>query len=685
MLDKPKVQEYNFREITTSFWKSVSETKRSERMKDLFKIKLFPAVVSLRRGGGAALFMLTALIFSACDPPDSSSSAPPRNFSISYPGVNNGTVSTVKGLDIGSNFKGFKPQLANLPSGYELNPYAIKDKAGKKTVAETKFEADTGLEFESDTGQITGKIKQTLKTDLEYQIVATAKRTGSKTLTAAFPIKIAKPTDAVPKRIYGLAYGKAEPIVKIKSTALSGSTLLNTLKPTAVYVGHATNKGVEAKVAPFTGMKFSSVDLKKTGLKLNASTGAITGTLANNAIPKKDYSIVVSNGTATPAYTGDATFKLSIEIKPGITALKSLSYGYSASKQLDLKSGEGLTTAQYDALKPTLTPPQNLGANGIAGIAFRIQKKPSSGSAYTGDKDSFNRETGLKFNTKTGAITGTPNKVVTATYRITVAGTGLYSGTKYHEIKFVIKAGPKTKITAFSYTATKANGVSLTNGTAMTNANLAALKPKVTPALSSNSGVTFTIQKLNGNNVATGTNNATTFNTDTGLTFNTSTGAITGTPNKVLAATNYRVTLVPGPKYEKATAATKLTHDFKLTIAKAKITAFSYSGGTTGNAIAKITAKATALAAANATDKAFLDKLIPAVTPAAALNAGSGVTFTIQKLNGNNVATGTNNATTFNTDTGLTFSTTTGAITGTPNKVFAATDYRVTLVPGAQL
>src|SRR2546430_3120860 len=291
-----------------------------------------------------------------------------------------------------------------------------------------------------------------------------------------------------------------------------------------------------------------------TGLSVDTSTGAISGTPAVGTDTGSPYSVTIS--ATNSGGTGSAT--LTITIKPA---------------------------------KPVITSP--LTANGQVGVAFSYQ------ITATNNPTSFNATglpAGISVDTSTGLISGTPTTA--GTYSVTISATNA-GGTGSATLTLTIKPAPPvitssltatgTVGAAFSYQITASNSPTSFNATGLPSgltvntstglisgtpaAGTDAGSPYSVTISATNSGgtgtATLTITILSGAPVITSpttasgtvcnafsyqitaTNNPTSYNATglpAGLTLNTSTGVISGTPTATgtftvtISATNSRGT-----------------------------------------------------------------------------------------------------------------------------------------------
>ncbi|CCD97795.1 putative Ig domain-containing protein [Bradyrhizobium sp. STM 3809] len=315
-----------------------------------------------------------------------------------------------------------------------------------------------------------------------------------------------------------------------------------------------------------------------TGLTLNTSSGAITGTPtvtsgattytvtvtdANSATASNTFSLTVNSAVTatqaiasrtltagqtvtafTPVTGGGGTGTLGYSISPSLPA------GLSLNPSTGAISGTPSTSAATATYTVTVTDTNNATASNtfsltVNGAVSATQSIPSKSLTINVAATSFTPVTGgggtspltygiaptlpagLSFNTSTGAITGTP----TAT-----------SGA-----------------TTYTVTVTDANSTSASNTFSLAvNSAVSATQAIASKGLTVNTAVTsFTPVTGAGGTSPLGYGIAPAL--PAGLSFNTSTGAITGTPTATSGATTYTITVTDA---NSATA----TNTFSLTV-----------------------------------------------------------------------------------------------------------------------
>ena len=296
-----------------------------------------------------------------------------------------------------------------------------------------------------------------------------------------------------------------------------------------------------------------------SGLSFSTSTGAISGTPTATS-SSTSYTVTASNtgGSATAIVT----------IQVNIAAPSSISYSPSS---LTLAKGVAMTTVTPTAsggpvsswsISPTLpsgltfdtstgaiggTPTAvsgstsytvtatNAGGSGTATVTIQVNDIAPFGASYSPSTLTLTKNTamttvtpttsgggtvtswsisstlpsGLSFSTSTGAISGTPTAVTSATtFTVTASNTG---GSATTTVTIVVYDEAPSSITYSPSSLTLTKGVAMTNNTPTTSGGTAT-SWSVSPSLPS------------------------------GLSFNTSTGAISGTPTAVSSSTTYTVT-----------------------------------------------------------------------------------------------------------------------------------------------
>jgi len=435
--------------------------------------------------------------------------------------------------------------------------------------------------------------------------------------------------------------------------------VVNTLTATQVIASEVlTQNHAATPFTPVTGsggtapLSYSISPALPTGLSINSSTGAISGTPtvvsaatsytvtvtdANSATATASFSLTVNTAvTATQAIASEAltqnhaatpftpvtgsggTAPLSYSISPALPAGLSInsSTGVITGTPTTTSPATSYTVTVTDQNGATATASFTLTVNGAVTATQAIASEaltqdhaatpftPVTGSGGTGTLSysvSPALPAGLSYSTSTGAITGTPTATSAATsYTVTVTDQNGATATA----SFTLTVNPK--VTATQAIASK----SLTVNTAATpftpvtgSGGTGTLSYSVSPVLPA------------------------------GLSLNSSTGAITGTPTTASAATSYTVT-VTDQNGATATASFTLTVNPAVTATQA-IASKSLTVNTAATPFTPVTGSG---------GTAPLSYSISPALPA-----------------------------------GLSINSSTGAITGTPTVVSAVTSYTVTV------
>ena len=409
---------------------------------------------------------------------------------------------------------------------------------------------------------------------------------------------------------------------------------------------YTTGSAITANTVNSTGgaiVSFSINPALPTGLGLNTSTGAITGT-PTVVSPTASYTVTGTNsgGSATatvsitvndsaPAFTyttNPATYSKGTAITPNSpinTGGTVVSYAVSPALPagLALNTSTGVVTGTPTAVTALATytvTATNSGGSANVGLqitvtdiapvltyttnpaiytkstAITANSPINTGGTVISYSVSPALPTGLSLSTSTGVISGTPTVVTAAAdYTVTATNTGGFA-------TVAVNITVKDVVPAFTYAvnpATYIKGTAITANT-VTSTGGAITSFSVSPALPA------------------------------GLSFNTSTGAITGTPTVVSATASYTVT-------------------------------GTNSGGST-NVGVSITVNDVAPALTYTTNPATYTKGT-AITANSPINTGGTVvSYSVSPT----------------LPSGLALNTSTGVITGTPSAVATAANYTVT-------
>ena len=310
----------------------------------------------------------------------------------------------------------------------------------------------------------TGKLPDGLKIN-----ASTGKITGNPTKTGTFKFTVKA------KDKNGAASTKAYTL-KVTQTTLTGDIPANTTRR-ASYTG--TPK-VSGGASPYVWT--ISTGKLPDGLKINASTGKITGSATkagtfkftvkakdkNGAASTKQYTVKVTQTTLTgdiPASTTRrATFtgtpKASGGASPYVWSIGAgklpdgLKLNSSTGKITGVASKAGTFTFTVKAkdkngaagtkaytVKVTQTKVTGTLANAVKGSSYTATPKASNGaSPYVWSVSSGNLPTGLKLNSSTGKISGTPSKTGSYTFTIKAKDKNGAAGTKSFTVKVTASA-----------------------------------------------------------------------------------------------------------------------------------------------------------------------------------------------------------------------------------------------------
>ena len=251
------------------------------------------------------------------------------------------------------------------------------------------------------------------------------------------------------------------------------------------------------------------------GLTMSSSTGAITGT------PSAVSSTTSYTVTVTDANSAKATASFSLTVNAAVTATQSIAS----------------TTLTQNHAVASFTPVT--GGSGTSPLSYGVSPALPAG---------------LTMSSSTGAVTGTPTAVSSAT--------------------------------SYTVTVTDANGATATASFSLTvNTAVTATQSIASTTLTENSAAaSFT--PVTGGGGTPPLSYSVTPSLPAGLTMSSSTGAITGTPTVVSSATSYTVTVTDA---NGATA----TAGFSLTVVAPIATTYTMSAGTTSRVSPGSSAKST--------------------------------------------------------------------------------------------
>ena len=517
--------------------------------------------------------------------------------------------------------------------------------------------AATGLEFDTNTGAISGTPNKAVS-------------------TRTFTVTYTPPTE------HEASYGTTPIAVSISIAKGTLNVSYDAISGTVdVALSPAVSPTFPEGISGGTFADTSTDSLSTIGLNLDENTGEISGT--PNKAGSKTFTVTYTPSVADQANYGTTSIAVSISIAKGTLNVsydaisgtvdvaltnpvrpnypEGISGGTFADTSTDILSTIGLNldedtgeisgtpnkagsktfTVTYT---PSVADQANYGTTSIAvsiiiaqgtlsvryaaidetvGVALDSAVSPTFSGGVSGgtfaDTDGLARATGLTFNPSTGAISGTPNKAVisaqdfTVTYTPSVADQANYGSDPIEvEVSITIAKGiPIVRYAAIDETV----GVALST----------ALSPTFPGGVS---GGTF--EDTDG------------LESTTGLVFDTSTGVISGTPDKAVSTRTFTVTYTPSSadqdNYESAEVEVSITIDKGIPIVR--------------------------YAAIDETVGVALDSAVSPTFPGGVSGGRFADTDGLEST------------------TGLTFNPSTGAISGTPNKaVISAQDFTVTYTP----
>ncbi len=337
-------------------------------------------------------------------------------------------------------------------SSYSDTSVSASGGAGAITFAVTAGSLPTGLTLNGSTGAIAGTPTEAALGTASFTLTATAATSGSS--SASYTIVVGAP---------------AVVLTPATGTALSGGTV------GAVYSGATIS--ASGGVGTFSYAVTSGA--LPTGLSLDASTGAITGTPTVPALGTASFTV-----TATAATSGSAAANYSITIA---------------------------------APPVVLTPPGGALATGVVGAFYSDASISASGGVgtITYAVTAGTLPAGLTIDATTGAITGTPTATGFGTTNFTVTATAATAGSTSAVYAITVGAPPVV--------LTPATGTALSPG--MVGASYS------DTSIVASGGVGAISYAVTGGTLPAG------------LTIDAATGAITGTPTAAgFGTTNLTVT-----------------------------------------------------------------------------------------------------------------------------------------------
>jgi hypothetical protein len=520
---------------------------------------------------------------------------------------------------------------------------AIASKALTVNTAATSFTPVTGS---GGTGALTYGISPSLPTGLSFN-TSTGAITGTPTATSGattYTVTVTDTNSASATNTFSLTVNGA-----VTATQSIASTTLTQNQPSANFTPVTGGGGTPSYT-------YSIAPSLPSGLSLNTSTGAITGTPtatigsttytvtvtdANSATASNTFSLAINaavtatqavasttltqNAAATsftPVTGANGTSPLSYSVAPSLPAGLSLSSSTGAITGTPTASS-GATTYTVtvtDANSATASNTFSLTVNSavtatqsVSSATVTVNTAITTFTPVTGGGGTTPRTyaisptlpTGLSFNTSTGQVSGTPTvSSSTTTYTVTV--TDANNGTASNTFQLTVN-GPLSATQAIASKALTQNAAATSFTPVTASGGTPAYTYAIAPAL------------------------------PTGLSLNTSTGAITGTPTVTSGATTYTVTITDA---NSATA----NNTFSLTV---------------NGAVTATQAIASKIVTAN--------QAITAFTPVTGGAGTTPYTYSVAPA----------------LPAGLSINASTGSITGTPTSASGATTYTVTVTDAA--
>lgn len=517
---------------------------------------------------------------------------------------------------------------------------AIASKALTVNTATTSFTPVTGS---GGTAPLTYGISPTLPTGLSFN-PSTGAITGTPIVTSSattYTVTVTDANSASDSKTFSLTVNSA--VIATQSVA---SKTLTQNQPSTNFTPVTGSGGTPAYT-------YSVLPALPSGLTLNTSSGAITGTPTATS-GSTTYTITV---TDTNGATASNTFSLAVNSAVTATqavASKILTQNVAATSFTPVTGGGGTGTLSYTNISPAL--PAGLSLNSSTGAITGTPTASSGATTYTVTVTDSNSATAtntfsLTVNTavtatqSVAAATVTVNTAITPFTPVTGGGgtsplsygisptlpTGLSFNTSNGQVSGTATVTSSTA--TYTVTVTDANSGTASNTFQLTvNGPVTATQAIASKALTQNAAAT-SFTPVTGSGGTPPLSYAIAPALPTGLTLSTSTGAITGTPTVTSGATTYTVTITDA---NSATA----SNTFSLTV---------NSAVTATQAIASRTFTA--------------NQAITAFTPVTGSGGTGALGYSISPT----------------LPTGLSISPTTGAISGTPSTSSATATYTVTV------
>ena len=599
----------------------------------------------------------------------------------------------------------YSPSSLTLTKGSAMSTVTPGNSGGAVVSWSISATLPTGLSFNTSTGAISGT-PTVISSSTSYTVTAT-NLGGSGTATVTIQVNDIAPSsitytpnsltltkDATMTTVTPTTSGGAVTSWSISPSLPSGlsfSTSTGSISgtPTATssstsYTVTASNTGGSATAIVTIQVNIaapSSITYSPSSLTLAKGVAMTTVTPTTSGGPVSSWSI-------SPSLPSGLSFSTSTGAISGTPSVVSSSTAYTVTATNAGGSGTATVTIQVNDIAPSSVTYSPSTLTLTKNTAMTTVTPTSSGGAVTSWSISATLPSGLSFSTSTGAISGTPTAVTSATtFTVTASNTG---GSATTTVTIVVYDEAPSSITY------SPSSLTLTKGSAMTT---------VTPTTSGGTVSSWSISPSA---------------LPSGLSFNTSTGAISGTPTVVSSSTSYTVTATNLGGSDTATVTIQvndvspyslvysgtpftLTKGTAMTIANPSVSggtvtswsispslpaglSFSTTNGAISGTPTAITSTATyTITASNSGGSATTSVSITVNDAAPSSIAYSGSPFTLNKGTAMTTAIPTSSGGPVSSwsispslPSGLSFSSTTGAISGTPTATSTSTSYTVT-------
>ena len=382
-----------------------------------------------------------------------------------------------------------------------------------------------GLSFSTSTGAISGT-PTAVSSATTYTVTATNSG-GSATATVTILVNDAAPSITYTPSSFTLTKGTAMTTANPTTTGgsvtswsispalpagLSFSTADGSISGTPTAVASSANYTITATNAGGSGTATVTIqvnDLSPYSVAYSGNPFTLTkGTAMTTATPSA-LGGTVTSWAITPSLPAGLTFSTSNGEISGTPTTLSSSTIYTVYANNTGGSATASVTITVNDAAPFDIVYSGSPFSLSKGTAMTTAMPSSSGGTVTAWSISPSLPAGLAFSTSTGAISGTPTSVSSATdYTVTATNTG---GSATVTISILINDAAPSGV-AFS-----GSPFTLTKGTAMTTA---------TPSVSGGTVTSWSVSPA----------------LPAGLSLDNSTGAISGTPTAVTSSANYTIT-----------------------------------------------------------------------------------------------------------------------------------------------